>query len=87
MRYNTETKKLEEEGKAKKGEKRAYTPMVRIEGDMLNKLVEYAKADGIVLTRKAKNGKIVNDNGKLAQVVRLYAKAALQDFISNRESQ
>jgi len=84
MHFDQTTRKLVAEGAAKPKEK-GYTPSVKVTGEQLMKLTEFAKQDGIVLTKKGKDGKTVPDNGKLSQAVRLYTEAALAEFVQSRE--
>jgi hypothetical protein len=81
MTYDAKSRKLVET----KGKNKGYAPVVKIEGDRLNELLAFAKADGIELTRKNKAGKVINNNAKVSQAIRMYVLGAVDEFVRQRK--
>jgi len=84
--YDPNTRKFsvtDEKPKKAKG-KQPYCPRVAIKGELLTTLLGFAKQDNFKLNRKSKNGKVVEDRGKITKTVGMYVNEAIRDFCKAR---
>jgi len=84
--YDKDTRKFqvtEEKPKKAKG-KQPYSPRVVIRGEILTTLLGFAREDGFKLVRTNKQGKQVEDRGKVAKAITFFVLEAVREFISAR---
>lgn len=61
-----------------------YSPRIKIQEPLLGTILGFARQDKLPLTRKGKNGKPIDDRGRITKAVSLYVIEAVKEFCEAR---